>query len=370
MVFVKGRTRTKWNFSPGSFVLTNGCIDAQTTCMEHFEVVYFFGALCIGLVSWGAMTLAYAQTRDELLLYYLGFQSAFTILIGVVLSLDYLIAAGLESIDPFSASIPAILWYAYEFIWGNVTLFALLIWTYILFQVERQYFKTLLWGSGMLVLGISYHVVIFAMQYPFLRLAGYTLNSLCTGVVILYSFGLGIRYYRKMRNDARKRIARTFLLLLGMMFPAACIEILLEIFASSVSFYPLMYCAMSLVMPYYLVKYAFFQTAVPRSASQISPESTSHSELLQPAVNPPPRSGEILAPTRLVQYDISARERDVIELLVQGKSNAEIGEILCISISTVKTHLSNIYTKCGAKSRYELLILFREDGSAPNHPKV
>lgn len=44
--------------------------------------------------------------------------------------------------------------------------------------------------------------------------------------------------------------------------------------------------------------------------------------------------------------------------LPKGCSNAEIGEMLHISLSTVKAHLTNIYKKAGVKNRYELFACF------------
>ena len=55
------------------------------------------------------------------------------------------------------------------------------------------------------------------------------------------------------------------------------------------------------------------------------------------------------------QHNISPREKEIVALLVKGCSNQEIGDTLCISLSTVKTHLRNIYSKFGVKSRYELI---------------
>lgn len=48
---------------------------------------------------------------------------------------------------------------------------------------------------------------------------------------------------------------------------------------------------------------------------------------------------------------LSKRELDVLELMVQGCSNEEIGEKLFISLSTVKTHTSNIFLKLDVKRR-------------------
>ena len=51
--------------------------------------------------------------------------------------------------------------------------------------------------------------------------------------------------------------------------------------------------------------------------------------------------------------DLSARERQVLGLLVMGLTNAEIGQRLFLSESTVKYHLLAIYGKLGVKSRKE-----------------
>ena len=52
---------------------------------------------------------------------------------------------------------------------------------------------------------------------------------------------------------------------------------------------------------------------------------------------------------------ISDREREVIHLIVQGRKNREISSELYIEISTVKTHINNIYRKMGVKNRKELI---------------
>lgn len=52
---------------------------------------------------------------------------------------------------------------------------------------------------------------------------------------------------------------------------------------------------------------------------------------------------------------LSIQERKIFELLQQGKSNKEISEELNVGISTVKSHVSSIYSKLGLKSRKEVL---------------
>ena len=56
-------------------------------------------------------------------------------------------------------------------------------------------------------------------------------------------------------------------------------------------------------------------------------------------------------------FDLTPRERDVLALLVTGKSNAAIAEELFISQRTVTTHLSRLYAKLGVTTRAEAIAL-------------
>lgn len=55
---------------------------------------------------------------------------------------------------------------------------------------------------------------------------------------------------------------------------------------------------------------------------------------------------------------LSDRERDVFCGLVLGLSNQDIGDVLGISIKTVKFHATNIYEKFNVGSVKELLSLY------------
>lgn len=51
---------------------------------------------------------------------------------------------------------------------------------------------------------------------------------------------------------------------------------------------------------------------------------------------------------------LSARETDVVRLVADGLTNAEIAAQLHISVGTVKTHLGNVQTKLNARNRVEI----------------
>jgi len=58
------------------------------------------------------------------------------------------------------------------------------------------------------------------------------------------------------------------------------------------------------------------------------------------------------------EYGISTREKEVILLICRGKTNKEIEAALCISMPTVKDHISNIFRKTGVANRVQLAALF------------
>ncbi|MFC3197650.1 response regulator transcription factor [Parapedobacter deserti] len=55
------------------------------------------------------------------------------------------------------------------------------------------------------------------------------------------------------------------------------------------------------------------------------------------------------------QLGISKREYEVLQLLADGRSNAEVAAELFISLSTVKTHVSNLFHKLDVKSRTQAI---------------
>jgi DNA-binding NarL/FixJ family response regulator len=71
---------------------------------------------------------------------------------------------------------------------------------------------------------------------------------------------------------------------------------------------------------------------------------------------PPPAS-----PPPAVQ-DLTPREREVLDLLVQGLSNPEICERLVISEATTKTHVARILQKLGLRDRVQVVIYAYETG--------
>jgi len=57
----------------------------------------------------------------------------------------------------------------------------------------------------------------------------------------------------------------------------------------------------------------------------------------------------------LGKLNLTNREYEVLKLLAQGRSNTEIAESLFLSVSTIKTHVSNLFVKMDVKSRTQAI---------------
>jgi DNA-binding NarL/FixJ family response regulator len=67
-------------------------------------------------------------------------------------------------------------------------------------------------------------------------------------------------------------------------------------------------------------------------------------------------------PVRQPIEPLTDREEEVLRTVARGRTNAEIAEELYISLSTVKTHLSSLMLKLGARNRVEIAMWAYESG--------
>ena len=61
---------------------------------------------------------------------------------------------------------------------------------------------------------------------------------------------------------------------------------------------------------------------------------------------------------------LSPREREVVQAIAEGRTNAEIAAVLLMSVPTVKAHVTHILTKAGLANRTQIALLAHDAGLA------
>jgi DNA-binding NarL/FixJ family response regulator len=76
---------------------------------------------------------------------------------------------------------------------------------------------------------------------------------------------------------------------------------------------------------------------------------------------------EATGPTTAPAEQLTPRERDVLRLVAEGRTNQEIGRELTLSLSTVKTHVEHILAKLGVSDRTQAAVRAAELGLLTPH---
>lgn len=97
---------------------------------------------------------------------------------------------------------------------------------------------------------------------------------------------------------------------------------------------------------------------VMAAESLLSPSATR--ALITRFLATPEPGGHLASPESLAA--LTAREREVMAMVAEGKSNAEIAEVLCDSPLTVRTHVQRAMTELGARDRAQLVVIAYQSG--------
>ncbi|WMJ89028.1 LuxR C-terminal-related transcriptional regulator [Anaerocolumna sp. MB42-C2] len=173
--------------------------------------------------------------------------------------------------------------------------------------------------------------------------------------VVLYNIIVLIINLDKINESMIKSGIKKLLIVSLIMFPIMVLDTLIEklpviggyfpygIF--SIFIYYILFSGMSL---FYIIKNFIILSNTPaNSIKNVGiTDVNSHSEQME----------EIFK-----NFNITNREREVINLLIEGHSYKSIGDKLVISLPTVKTHIYNIYKKLGIKNKIELINILQNN---------
>jgi LuxR family maltose regulon positive regulatory protein len=108
-----------------------------------------------------------------------------------------------------------------------------------------------------------------------------------------------------------------------------------------------------------LLDYQSFLTGRDNGDGQPSQQLLYIDKLLSAFPQPAPAGNAI---RQSLPEPLSERELDILQLIAAGHSNQEIADTLVIALSTVKSHINNLYGKLGTSRRTEAIAIAREQG--------
>lgn len=152
----------------------------------------------------------------------------------------------------------------------------------------------------------------------------------------MFFFARTIVRYSKKRNTPKKKIAKNFMVFMVLGSAIRAI-VLLFMFTES---WP--WILIPLVLIYFLSNFGPLLYLYRNADLAFVPVYAKH----------PSEEKKTLL---FEKYQITKREKEIIEQICQGKTNQQIADTLFISLQTVKDHTHRIYTKIGISSRLKLV---------------
>jgi DNA-binding CsgD family transcriptional regulator len=290
--------------------------------MAHFIFIFIIVSTAVGIGVIIVSILLYRKESSKTLGYFIGLLLALTLLVLSDLTPAYsrISLANTERIT----YILCLLFH----ISGEVLLiFILPVLTHCIISKPISPRRNVLYkGIGILYAGSSF--LRFIPRYQ-------TLNDIRFFLLYLafyWALGMVIANHKEIKIKELRSAVRSLLATTTVFFPFMIIQQFREYipFLSTGKLpapfaFILCYFSWNIIIIYYASKYFF---------SPVSRASFTISEIF------------------IQQYNITNREREIINLIVKGCSNTEIGKKLFISPKTVRNHVYNIYQKIGVNNRF------------------
>lgn len=306
--------------------------------MEDLQIAYYLSVIMVGFAVLAVTGFWAFKTRDADLRNFGIVYALFTLVLILSVLMKYLSL----NVEGYTAGT----WYAIQGIHQIVNPAVIVAVIYFFLEVYQITSRKIIFGSFLIAWLICIGLIFSSIGATFdanseiIHLgSGYKIASIWYVFSFTFAIGLGYGFLHSIWNTEKRNLALGLLIFATFGYIETLIGFLTRWHIDMVSFgrdTDFLYSSIPYVLyGLFLVTYFLnYSLPTPVGLDQVSESFLS-------------------------AYNITGREREIIQMVIQGKSNAYIAGALFISLATVKTHLHNIYKKVGVDSRYDLLARVR-----------
>jgi DNA-binding CsgD family transcriptional regulator len=210
-----------------------------------------------------------------------------------------------------------------------------------IFQSRKSRLVVYSLSAGLFLFFVVHFILIHAYEPPtMVDLDAFSPVDFLFFILPLYPIAIFFIFSRRIKNVTVYKMIRIFIIMILLTFPILIVEDVLGSFSIIFDFardnqvplrlFPVMYLMIYLFLLYAGFKNVVLERKLMHAPHRISENFISH-------------------------FGITAREKEVIVLMIEGAGNKKIGEKLFISAATVRNHIHNIFEKTNAVNRVELI---------------
>jgi len=306
--------------------------------MEDLQIAYYLSVIMVGFAVLAVAGFWTSKTRDTDLRNFCIVYALFTVVLILSVLMKYLSL----NVEGYTAGT----WFAIQGVHQIVNPAVIVAVIYFFLQVYQIASRKIIFGSflvtWLICIGLIFSPlgVLFDANNGIIHFElGFKIASIWYVLSFTFALGLGYGFLRRIWNTEKRNLALGLLIFATFGYLETLLGFLSAWHIDTVSFgrdRSFLYSSIPYVLyGLFLVTYFLnYSLPTPVGLGQVSENFLS-------------------------TYNITGREREIILMVIQGKSNADIAKELVISLATVKTHLHNIYQKVGVDSRYDLLARVR-----------
>lgn len=312
--------------------------------MKHFIFLFHLLSFFMGFMSIQLAVTAYIKFKKQVIRDYIFFIAALTMILVQQTFVSY------EIINLVEPSLLNNVLNAAEYLASSCIIFFLPRFAHQLMQKEWKKTQDYLFKiAAFFPVGA---LILYHLSGTKIKAA--VLSSSLLFLVIVYGIIFLFVHVESIASDYLKRILKCYLVIAVLAVPYMYLDTRIEhmaglnqLFPYGLLSVPVFYFLWSLLSIYFGIRY--FRIQNDKIFTAVNEEETE----------------ERLKQEELFfqKFNITNREKEIIELLIKGYSYNQLADELVISITTVKTHVHNIYKKVGVKNKMELLYLMKEKES-------